>query len=78
MNSGIDQVNEQGIERMAGFCNNYLINEPDINYFIFGHIHMPKMVELDNDARYFSIGDWVINFSYLVFDGNELKHKFYK
>ena len=76
-NSGIEKVNLEGIQRIAGFCNSYLKEDPKIDYFIFGHIHMPTMVELENKAQYFSIGDWVTNFSYLVFDGKELKHMYF-
>jgi len=76
--TGVEQINLDGIERLSGFCNNYLKTDPAIDYFIFGHIHLPKKTELDNGAKYFSIGDWVTNFSYLVFDGKELKQEFYK
>jgi UDP-2,3-diacylglucosamine hydrolase len=78
VNSGIEKVNLAGIERVSGFCREYIKKDPTIDYFIFGHIHMPKTIEFENGSKYFSIGDWVTNFSYLVFDGNELKHKYYK
>ncbi len=77
-NHGIEKVNEAGIERLSGFCNETLKQEADIDYFIFGHIHKPAIVELNGNAQYFSIGDWIKYYSYLEFDGEKLEQKFYK
>jgi UDP-2,3-diacylglucosamine hydrolase len=77
-NNGVEEVNKMGIERLEGFCNTYLKENPEIDYFIFGHIHKPVEISLDNNAKYFSIGDWVTHFSYLVFDGQKLEHKYFK
>jgi UDP-2,3-diacylglucosamine hydrolase len=76
-NAGIDLVNEAGISRLTGFCKEVLKNEPDIDYFIFGHIHKPKVVTIGEKAQYFSIGDWIKFYSYLEFDGNTLEHKYF-
>lgn len=76
-NTGIDLVNEAGIERLTGFCKEVLELDPDIDYFVFGHIHKPKVVEIGDHAKYYSIGDWIKYYSYLVFDGNKLEHRYF-
>jgi UDP-2,3-diacylglucosamine hydrolase len=77
-NAGIEQVNAAGIERLTGYCRKMLQMEQDIDYFVFGHIHKPAVIELDKKSRYFSVGDWIVHFSYLVFDGDKLEHKYFK
>ncbi len=77
-NRGIEKVNAEGIKRLTGFCNETLQTEPDIDYFVFGHIHRPEIVEFNGKAKYYSIGDWIKYYSYLVFDGEKLEQKFYK
>lgn len=42
------------------------------DYFIFGHRHITVKYKL-NDAVFINLGDWLHNFSYAVFDGNELR-----
>lgn len=77
-NTGIEKVNIAGIERLTGYCLEVLEKEPDIDYFIFGHIHKPEAVDLNGKAKYYSIGDWIKYFSYAVFDGEKIVLKFYK
>ena len=41
-----------------------------IDYFIFGHRHIVKDCQV-GESKVLMIGDWMWNFSYAVFDGNE-------
>ncbi|MCB0822751.1 MAG: UDP-2,3-diacylglucosamine diphosphatase [Bacteroidales bacterium] len=77
-NSGLEAVNQAGIDRISGFCKAELEKDPDIEYFIFGHVHKPEVVDLNGKAKYFSIGDWINYYSYLVFDGETLEHHYFK
>ncbi len=43
------------------------------NYYIFGHRHLPLELDLEQDAKYINLGDWIHYFSYAVFDGKDLK-----
>jgi UDP-2,3-diacylglucosamine hydrolase len=52
-----------------------ILKKERVNYFIFGHRHLPYEYELDENSRLFYLGDWIENFSYAVFDGNELQLK---
>ncbi|MCC6815521.1 MAG: UDP-2,3-diacylglucosamine diphosphatase [Saprospiraceae bacterium] len=51
----------------------------DIDYYIFGHRHLPIDYKLKNQtSRYINLGDWLVHQSYAVFDGQELELKFYR
>ena len=56
------------------FCNDMLEKE-HYDYFIFGHRHLPLEVNLNNNAKYINLGDWVHYFTYAVFDGKEVRLK---
>jgi len=43
------------------------------DYFIFGHRHVPIDFPIAPNSRYINLGDWITNFTYAVFDGNDLK-----
>jgi UDP-2,3-diacylglucosamine hydrolase len=48
--------------------------EQGFDYVIFGHIH--KLVKIQiNSGYYINLGDWINNYSYGVFDGNEFNLK---
>ena len=64
-------------EWLAIHCKDILQKE-HIDYFVFGHRHLPIDVELDGGSRYINLGDWVNNSSYAVFEGNELKLKYFE
>jgi UDP-2,3-diacylglucosamine hydrolase len=44
----------------------------NIDYFVFGHRHLPIDYRLDNGSRYINLGDWITFFTYAVFDGNDI------
>ncbi|GAA5221822.1 UDP-2,3-diacylglucosamine diphosphatase [Membranihabitans marinus] len=45
---------------------------PDIDFFIFGHRHLPICHDLSNQhSFYFNIGDWLHHDTYGVFDGEK-------
>lgn len=47
-----------------------------IDYFIFGHRHLPIDYRLNN-SRYINLGDWISYYTYAVFDGNDIQLKSY-
>jgi UDP-2,3-diacylglucosamine hydrolase len=77
-NTGLEIVNQAGLDRLTGYCLQILRENPEIDYFVFGHIHKPNVINLNGKASYFSIGDWINYFSYLEFDGEKLEHKYFK
>lgn len=45
-----------------------------INYFVYGHRHLPLVLDLGEEATYVNLGDWISYFTFGVFDGEfELK-----
>ncbi len=65
---------EEDKEWLLAYCKQMQKNRP-VDYFVFGHRHLPLDVEVAPGVRYVNTGDWVRYFSYAVFDGKELKLK---
>lgn len=63
-------------EWLVSFCQDMLGKE-NIDYFIFGHRHLPIDCKLDHKSRYINLGDWLHYNSYAVFDGNQLDIRFF-
>lgn len=57
--------------------SNYKLKQlPNIDYFIFGHRHLPLDISLDNQqSRYLNLGEWFNYCTYVEFDGQELQLK---
>lgn len=63
-------------ERLILYAKEYYKNNK-IDYFIFGHRHLPIDIDIDGNFRYLNIGDWFSNFSYVEYDGNVVSLKKY-
>jgi len=61
-------------ELLVQYCCQYLINH-DINYFIFGHRHLPLEINIEK-AIYFNTGDWLHHNTYIRFENNPVLHYF--
>lgn len=58
---------------------NRKIETEDIDFFIFGHRHLPIDYTLKNQkSRYINLGEWLHYCSYAVFDGKKLELKFFE
>ena len=47
------------------------------DYFVFGHRHLPTEVSLNDNSILIILGDWLTNFTYAEFDGQQMKLKYY-
>ena len=56
------------------FCRQMLAKQ-HYDYFIFGHRHLPMDFTLNSKSRYINLGDWMRDFTYAVFDGNDMQLK---
>ncbi|MFN4235432.1 MAG: UDP-2,3-diacylglucosamine diphosphatase [Bacteroidia bacterium] len=65
-------------EWLIQFCKEYLLKNPPVDYFIFGHRHLPLDISLDKGARYINLGEWVKYNSYAVFDGKNVELKYFE
>lgn len=64
-------------ERLIVFAEEHAKSN-EIDYYIFGHRHLPIRYRLSTSpAVYYNSGDWINHFSYLVFDDKELYLKFF-
>ncbi len=69
----------EGKEHLVNFAEEYLKQNPSIDYFVFGHRHIVlNLVLSDSKTRFINLGDWINHFSYGVFDGKEFKIEYYE
>ncbi len=54
------------------YAKAYIKKQPQINYFVFGHRHLPLEMPINDQSVYFNTGDWLNHFTYLVFDGKNM------
>lgn len=65
-------------EWLIQYCERKLEEVP-VDYFIFGHRHLPIDYTLKNGkSRYINLGEWLCYSSYAVFDGEELEVCFFE
>ncbi len=65
-------------EWLISYCKRKLEENDQIDYFIFGHRHLPIQHQISENCTYVNTGDWLNHYTYAVFDGEELKLKEYK
>lgn len=61
-------------EHLIQFCRNYPDRER-IDYFVFGHRHLPMIYPLSEQSAYVNLGDWIGFNSYAVFNLHKLELK---
>lgn len=59
-------------EWLIVYCKEVLAKE-HYDYFIFGHRHYPIDFALNAQSRYINLGDWIRNFTYASFDGQDVQ-----
>jgi UDP-2,3-diacylglucosamine hydrolase len=52
--------------------------DPEINYFIFGHRHIPLQVSIGENSEMLILGDWLGHFSYGVFEHGKMRLEYWK
>ena len=60
-------------EHQVQFARKELEKNPSIEYFLFGHRHLPFDIRIADHSRVICLGDWIGNFTYGVFDGTEFQ-----
>jgi UDP-2,3-diacylglucosamine hydrolase len=68
-----DATNNIQDEMLYHYSESMLKEHSNINYFIFGHRHLPTQIDLTDQAQLIILGDWISNFTYAVFDGEKLE-----
>lgn len=54
-------------------AENMLQKEPDIDWFIFGHLHIMEQLSIGKSAELIVLGEWIHTCSYAVFDGESVR-----
>ena len=49
-----------------------------VNYYIFGHRHIPLKLKIDENSIYINLGDWITHNTYAVLEEGNLKLEQYK
>lgn len=69
-------------EKFLGAENEWLylyskdyLKDHKVDYFIFGHRHLPLDLDVEGKARYINLGEWIQYNTYAVFDGDKLELK---
>lgn len=68
---------ERMMKNVLDFSREYLCEHPDMNFFIYGHLHLLEDVELTPTARLIVLGEWISRCSYAVWDGTHLELKIF-
>lgn len=72
MNGNEPEYMGEDKEYLVLYSKEYLKTHPDINFFIYGHRHILLDLMLSRSSRILILGDWINQFSYAVFDGENL------
>jgi UDP-2,3-diacylglucosamine hydrolase len=55
-----------------------LLKTKQIDYFVFGHRHIPMDIRLNENSKLFNLGEWIFCMTYGIFDGREFILKSYR
>ncbi len=64
-------------EWLVIYCKEVL-QKKHIDYFIFGHRHLPLDIQLNDNSRYINLGEWINYNTYAVWDGDDLELREFK
>lgn len=72
-----DATNNIKDEMLVKYAKDMSGKHPEVDYFIFGHRHLPTQEKVNDKAELVILGDWITNFTYAKFDGEKLKLQYY-
>ena len=77
LNRGVPDLNL--LNGLREFCESFLKENPDIDYFMFGHVHVVADEKISSHTRMIVLGEWLSLFSYAVMDpSGEITVKYWK
>ena len=72
-------VSERAADRLMDFSREYYASHPDIEAFVYGHIHIARLNEPEGMPPVVFLGDWISQYTYAVLDGEgHFELKYYK
>jgi len=69
---GPDPYKGEDREPLILYTKQYIQYHSNVDYFIYGHRHIEVDLQLTKKARVIILGDWISQFSYVVYDGQHL------
>lgn len=71
-----ERLKEVCAKRLEEFSNSYAATHPEVQHFVYGHVHLARHVELSSGRTMTITGDWIDQFTYATFDGETVSlHK---
>ena len=64
-------------EMLYHYSKSILEKDAGIDFFVFGHRHLPVVLMLNKRTKLVILGDWLTNFTYAEFDGRDLELKYF-
>lgn len=78
-NPGEDEFLGPTGEWLLQFAEAESARRPEIDFFVFGHRHLPIDYRLSNGhSRYINLGEWVKYNSYAVYEGGDMSVRFFE
>lgn len=65
-------------EMLIHFANDKIKEIPEIDYFVFGHRHIPLQKSIGDKSEIVILGDWLYLFSYAVFEDGKMKLEYFE
>lgn len=66
------------LDNLVTASREYLKTHPEIRYFIYGHLHILREIELGKESTLIVLGEWITQFTYAVLEaGKEIELKQY-
>lgn len=60
------------------FVKEFLARNPQVDYFIFGHRHIPMEKKMSEMSWLVNLGDWLKHDTFAVFDGKQLSLQYFQ
>lgn len=60
-------------EMLVHYARAQALLQPDVDYFIFGHRHIPEIINVSDHARLVILGDWLSHFTYGIFEDGKMR-----
>ena len=63
-------VSERAAERLIDFSRDFYASHPDVEAFVYGHLHIARMNEVEGMPPVIFLGDWISLCTYVILDSN--------
>lgn len=70
--SGMTENLDHEINNIKNFTKEYAAAHDDIDYFVYGHLHILSDEKVGKKAHMIVLGDWITHNSYAEFDGDKM------